>query len=112
MKTNNNPLEKVIEKRVCEYAVKLGCYVAKFTSPNRRSVPDRLFITPTGKVFWIEFKRGGEKPTLAQAVEHEKLRRVNALVFVISDIGTGKQLILDILNGADNPRTVLGVPVQ
>lgn len=90
---NENPLEKVIEKRVCEYAVKLGCYVAKFTSPQKRSVPDRLFITPTGKVFFVEFKRGGEKPTLAQSVEHEKLRRVNALVFVVDNVERGKRIV-------------------
>jgi hypothetical protein len=90
---NPNPLEKVIEAAVVKFAQSKGCYVAKFTSPNRRSVPDRVFITPTGKVFFVEFKRGGEKPTLAQSVEHEKLRRVKALVFVVDNVERGKRIV-------------------
>jgi hypothetical protein len=63
------PLEKEIEKKICDYAKSKGCYVRKFTSPNNCSVPDRLIIAPGGAVGFLEVKRGGEKPTKAQ--EHE-----------------------------------------
>jgi len=90
---NPNPLEKDIEKRVCDYAKSLGMLVYKFTSPSRRSVPDRMFITKTGTVFFIEFKRAGQKPTPAQEVEIAKIRMASVLVEVIDNVAEGKELI-------------------
>jgi hypothetical protein len=91
---NPNPLEKDIEKRVCDYAKSLGILVYKFTSPARRSVPDRMFIMPAGKgVFFIEFKRAGEKPTAAQAVEIEKIQKQGTPVYVVDDVETGKRVV-------------------
>lgn len=87
-------LEKQIEKVVCEYAKSLGILTYKFTSPGRAAVPDRLFISPTGKIMFIEFKREGQKPTPAQAREHERLRGHGCMVFVIDSVVTGK-LIAD-----------------
>jgi hypothetical protein len=90
---NPNPLEKDIEKRVCDYAKSLGMLVYKFTSPSRRSVPDRMFITKAGVVFFIEFKRAGQKPTAAQEVEIEKIRKTCIKVFMIDDVPSGKEVI-------------------
>lgn len=93
----NNPLERVIEKKVCDYARSLYILVYKFTSPARRSVPDRLFILPGGKgMMFIEFKRRGEKPTAAQAVEIDKIRRQGSIVFVVDSVDEGK-VILDLV---------------
>jgi hypothetical protein len=91
--SNPNPLERDIEKRICQHAKKLGCYEKKFTSPSSRSVPDRLFITPEGVVFFIEFKRLGEKPTPAQAVEIEKIRAKKVKVFVVDNVQDGKNVV-------------------
>jgi hypothetical protein len=93
---NANPLEKDIEKRVCDYAKSLGMLVYKFTSPSRRSVPDRMFITKAGVVFFVEFKRKGEKPTVAQEVEIGKIRATGTRVFVVDDVEIGKDLIYQI----------------
>lgn len=91
---NKDPLEKVIEKKVCDYAKQLGCIVYKFTSPSRRSVPDRLFIMPKGKgVFFIEFKRRGCKPTPAQAIEIEKIRLQGVHVIVVDNVAFGLEII-------------------
>lgn len=91
---NTNPLEKVIEKKVCDYAKSRGCLHYKFTSPSRRSVPDRIFI-PKGDIptFWIEFKRKGEKPTAAQAVEIEKIRAQGKTVYVVDNVERGKMCV-------------------
>lgn len=90
---NKNPLEKDIEKKVCDYAKSLGVLCYKFTSPARRSVPDRLFITPSGVVFFIEFKRKGQKLTPAQEVEISKLWKQKVEVFVVDSVEEGKKLI-------------------
>ncbi len=93
---NPDPLEKDIEKKVCDHAKKLGCLVYKFTSPSRRSVPDRLFIMPDGKgVFFIEFKRKGLKPTPAQAVEIEKIKAKGVCCFVVDNVMAGKAVIAE-----------------
>ena len=88
-----NPLEKDIEKKVCEYAKSMGCLVYKFTSPSRRSVPDRLFITSRGKVFLIEFKRRGQNPTPGQRAEIERIRGNKVNVYVADDVNLGKLVI-------------------
>lgn len=90
---NTNPLEKVIEGKVVDYAKKLGCLVYKFTSPARRSVPDRMFIVHGGRVFFIEFKRLGQKPTPGQEAEIGKIRDKGAPVWVVDNVNFGKQVI-------------------
>ncbi len=98
-----NPLEKVIESKVCEHAKKLGCLVYKFTSPARRSVPDRIFIMPQGKgVFFAEFKRLGQKPTASQQVEIEKIQQQGINVFVIDNVDDGKRTVNDRLAMSDD----------
>jgi len=99
---NSDPLEKVIEEKVCAYAKQLGCLVYKFTSPARRSVPDRLFIMPDGRgCFFIEFKRKGQKPTASQEVEIQKIRAQGTRVFVVDDACVGKNLVMGVVFEAD-----------
>lgn len=90
---NPNPLEKDIEKRVCDFAKSLGMLVYKFTSPSRRSVPDRMFITKDGKVFFIEFKRKGQKLTDAQKVEIMKIEKQGVPVYVVDNVEDGKRIV-------------------
>lgn len=94
---NADPLEKDIEKRVCDFAKSKGMLVYKFTSPSRRSVPDRLFITPSGVVWFIEFKRAGCKPTPSQEVEIGKIRVMGVKVFVVDNVAAGKQVVEEML---------------
>ena len=89
-------LEKQIEAKVCEYAKSKGWLVYKFTSPNRAAVPDRLLISPLGKVIFVEFKREGQKPTAAQAREHQRLREQKVSVFVVDNVKDG-QAIVDVM---------------
>lgn len=92
-------LEKQIEAKVCDYAKSKGALVYKFTSPARAAVPDRLFIGPTGRVWFIEFKREGQKPTPAQEREHARLRGHNVSVFVIDDVEQGKAVVDAMVTG-------------
>lgn len=82
-------LEKQIEAKVCDHAKSQGMLVYKFTSPARAAVPDRLFVCPDGRIFFIEFKRPGQKPTVPQEREHQRLRNHNVKVFVVDDVITG-----------------------
>ena len=96
---NTNPLEKDIEKHVCYYAKSRNVLAYKFTSPTRRSVPDRLFILPGARgCFFVEFKRLGQRPTAAQEVEIAKIRAQGVSVFVIDNVADGKRVIDGLLD--------------
>jgi len=90
-------LEKQIEAKVCDYAKERGLLVYKFTSPARAAVPDRLFILPSGKAFFVEFKREGQKPTSAQEREHHRLRQHKVSVWVIDNVADGKAMMDEML---------------
>ena len=49
-------LEKNLEAKIIKIAKKLGYLTYKFTSPSNKGVPDRIFISPYGHVFFMEFK--------------------------------------------------------
>ena len=86
-------LEKEIERKVCDYAKSKGVLAYKFTSPARHAVPDRLFIAPDGTVWFCEFKREGQKPTVAQEREHQRLRQQKINVFVIDNVLEGMMMV-------------------
>lgn len=89
----SDPLEKDIERKVVDHAKQQGLYVRKFVSPNQRSVPDRLFIAPGPRLFFIEFKRKGEGATPNQRSEHTKIRDTGTPVHVVDDARVGKFLV-------------------
>ena len=91
------PLEKHIEAKVCDYAKQRGLLVYKFTSPARAAVPDRLFVLPGGRVFFIEFKREGQKPTPAQTREHARLWAHGVTVCVVDNVLDGLRVIDEML---------------
>lgn len=90
-------LEKDIEDRVCRYAKKLGITAEKFTSPAKRSVPDRLltFKVESGVApnVFIEFKATGKRATPKQSLDHSKRRKQGSLVYVIDDVTIGKSVV-------------------
>jgi hypothetical protein len=92
-------LERDIEKKVCDYAKDHGCLAYKFTSPSRAAVPDRLFIGPTGHMWFVEFKREGQKPTPAQEREHHRLREKLVEVWVIDSVESGKEMVDGMVRG-------------
>lgn len=75
-------LEKEIERRMCEMIRKRGGLTYKFTSPGNVGVPDRLVITPTGVVWFVELKT--ETGRLSKLQKHRiaelEERRVNVRV--------------------------------
>ena len=56
-------------------------WVRKFTSPARRSAPDDIFAQ-NGRVFFVEFKATGKKPSDLQEHEHKLMREAGLTVYV------------------------------
>lgn len=71
--------ESKLETDIWEYAEATGWWAAKFTSPGKRAVPDRLFIRKGVHLFG-EIKRPGEEPTRQQELRHKKMRAHGAIV--------------------------------
>jgi len=76
-------LEKQVESFLVREVKKLGGLAYKFSSPGKRSVPDRLCLFPTGLVAFVELKRPGKKATMAQAREIEKIKKRGVIALVI-----------------------------
>jgi hypothetical protein len=90
---NRTPLEKEIEKKIGDYAKKHGCKWYKFTSPAHRAVPDRIIITPSGVVGFLEIKRGGEKPRPLQMHELKALKAQGCNVGWVDSVEKGSEFI-------------------
>lgn len=76
-------LERDIEAHLVKRVKEAGGIAIKFTSPQRRSVPDRIVLMPGGVVWFAELKAPGKKPTEAQEREHARLRALGFRVEVI-----------------------------
>jgi hypothetical protein len=77
-------LERDIEKALVRKVRSLGGICEKFTSPAKRSVPDRLVSLPGGKIIFVELKAPGKVPTENQLRDHEKRRALGFKVMVVS----------------------------
>ena len=85
--------ESKIEQTVCSKAKNLGWLVYKFTSPNQRGVPDRIFMR-NGICFFVEFKKFGKKPTELQNVTMGKIKLIGGFeCYVIDNIEDGFKLL-------------------
>jgi hypothetical protein len=96
--------EKQIEQAVCAYASTKGLLVYKFASPNHLGVPDRVFLVPGGKVFFIEFKRRGLEMTPMQKREQTRIERMGSFVYVVDDVDRGKRLIDALIEGFEKSK--------
>lgn len=88
-------LERDIEAYLVKRCKELGALCDKFTSPQRRSVPDRL-ITFGGRVLFVELKATGKKPTEAQVRDHERRRAAGAEVVWLDSTGAVETVILSL----------------
>jgi hypothetical protein len=85
--------ESQIERAACLYAKSVGMLGYKFTSPGRAGVPDRLFLTPTGGVFFVEFKCATGRVSALQKNEIRIIRKHGHDVHVVWDFNQAKQVI-------------------
>lgn len=79
-------LERDVEKALVKRVKELGGMCEKFTSPGRRSVPDRLITMPGGRIIFVELKAPGKEPTENQAKDHTRRRDLGCDVRVIDNL--------------------------
>jgi len=79
-------LESQIESALVRRVKTLGGTAEKFTSPGRRSVPDRLVTLPGNRLVFVECKAPGKQPTEKQQRDHERRRALGCDVRVIDSL--------------------------
>lgn len=87
-------LEKEIERRMCEMIRKRGGLTYKFTSPGNVGVPDRIVITPTGEVWFVELKTEAGRLANIQKWQIHELEKRGANIRVVY----GLQGAIDFVN--------------
>ena len=76
-------LERDVERALVRRVKALGGTCEKFTSPGRRSVPDRLVTLPGGQIVFVELKAPGKKPTPLQERDHAARRVMGCDVRIV-----------------------------
>ena len=89
-------LERELEQLFNRRVQAQGGLSRKWQNQQQRGVPDRIVIH-NGKVFFVELKRTGKKPTKLQEVEHKKIRAHGKEVYVIAGKEEMEQLIEEYL---------------
>lgn len=79
-------LEKDIENALVKRVKSLGGKCEKFTSPGRRSVPDRIVTLPGNIIIFVELKAPGKKPTDKQLKDHAERLALGCDVRVIDSL--------------------------
>lgn len=85
--------ESTIEAYLVKEIKKLGGLCEKFTSPGRRSVPDRIVTLPGGRIFFVEVKAEGKGATPLQQRDHDKRRALGCHVYLADSYGAVDLLI-------------------
>ena len=79
-------LETDVEQALVRRVKQLGGMAEKFTSPGKRSVPDRLVTLPGNRIIFVELKRPGQEPTEKQHKDHQRRRAFGCDVRVIDNM--------------------------
>lgn len=100
--------EAIIENYLVKQCKKVGGVAEKFTSPQKRSVPDRLCQFEYNLIYFVELKAEGKLPTAAQSLDHHNRRARGHVVYVIDSKKAVDAFIahvklkISILKGCDN----------
>ncbi len=88
--------EASIEKRLVDGVKNLGGMCLKFVSPSMAGVPDRLIITATGEVIFVELKTEVGRLSKIQKLVIGEMRKRGADVRVVKGLAEVKALLAEI----------------
>lgn len=86
-------LENVIEKRLKKEIEKIGGKALKFVSPGMSGMPDRIVLSPPGKIVFVELKAPGKKRRKLQEYRARELQNLGFEVECIDSIEGIKKFI-------------------
>lgn len=74
--------ESSVEKYLKDKIEQYGGVCLKFNSASMRGVPDRICMLPNGRIFFVELKAKGKKPSPEQMRVHKLFRNMGQRVYV------------------------------
>lgn len=88
-----NKLERDLEKNLGMILDDWDCLYLKFVSPGHAGVPDRMILTPSGHVIFVELKQEGKKLRPLQLFWQKTLKRMRFAAFVVSDNDSARKCL-------------------
>lgn len=89
-------LESKIEVWLNEQIRKIGGKSYKFVSPGNPGVPDRIYLLPDGKIYFVELKRIIGKLSNVQVWQRDQFQRMGIEIKVIYGMDQAKEFIKEI----------------
>lgn len=89
-------LESQIERRLVDGVKRLDGMCIKFVSPGTPGVPDRIIITATGRVIFVELKTETGRLSKIQRYIVGQMQKRGADVRVVKGLDEVKQLLAEI----------------
>ncbi|CUO52758.1 VRR-NUC domain [[Eubacterium] contortum] len=91
-------LEKDIENWLNKKVKQLGGLSFKFVSPNNPGVPDRIYIFPGGKVYFVELKTEIGKLSGIQKWQRERFTEMGCRFYLVKGMNQAKEFIKELQN--------------
>jgi len=89
--------ESQIEKLFVKMVQERGGMCLKFISPGMPGVPDRIVLTPSGKLYFIELKTEIGRMANIQKWVAEQMRKRGADVRTVYGLGAVKNFVEEVL---------------
>ncbi|WP_249311806.1 VRR-NUC domain-containing protein [Congzhengia minquanensis] len=90
-------LEKEIERRMVQMVKQRGGLCYKFVSPSNPGVPDRIIITPDGKIIFVELKTEIGRLSKLQTWQRSEMQKRGADVRVAYGWPAVKALVEEVI---------------
>ncbi len=95
-------LEIEIEDWLTDQIKKLGGKSYKFISPDNPGVPDRIYLFPGGKVYFVELKRIIGKLSGVQVWQREQFQEMGCDFRVIYGMNSAKDFVKELKGAVRN----------
>lgn len=94
--------EKPIEKKLREHVKKLGGLAVKFFVMSFTGFPDRIVLMPGARIWFVELKSTGKKPSPRQEIVLRQLSRLGFKTLVIDNQETLSEFFKELEKNVDN----------
>lgn len=91
-------LEKDIEAWLNKQIEKMGGIAYKFVSPGNPGVPDRIYILPDGRVWFVELKQQFGRIANIQKWQRQRLLKMGCNYRLVRGMDDAKALIGELKN--------------
>lgn len=76
---SENCIERIFVRKLSDR----GCIVFKFVSPGHAGVPDRIVISPKGRIYFVELKRPNGKLRKLQEWTRKRMLGNHCPVYIV-----------------------------